>query len=214
MRRISLSAPKDWRRLWNWQDVCRGSETHRLGHPPFWHSPEPYFKIHEHDNTNVYKQFKLEGEIYTAEVHPSVTVLSSFWTTKAMKLSFPRKTDSSDFFRKGDNVRASLKVWNWKATNPPSSCRALIRCSSKNFLSRKSPKCSTGWQLPSKRHPRRKAKVAVDSYDDRIDPVSLWGWRAPRIHGIVRELGKWKHRRYQFYQQYQHFITRHSALLG
>ncbi len=52
------------------------------------------------------------------------------------------------------------------------------------------------------RVPGERAKVSVESYDDRIDPVGACvGMKGSRIHGIVRELKKRKYRCYQFYNQ-------------
>ena len=69
-------------------------------------------KIHEHDNTNVYKQFKdLEGEIYTAEVHHIRHRAVILLDDDGHEIILPKdKQIPSDFFRKGDNVRGLLRA--------------------------------------------------------------------------------------------------------
>ena len=77
-------------------------------------------KIHEHDNTNLYKQFKdLIGEIYTAEVHhvrPRVVILID---DEGNEIVLPKeKQIPSDFFRKGDNVRGIIESVELKGNKP------------------------------------------------------------------------------------------------
>ncbi|MEJ2163399.1 MAG: transcription termination/antitermination protein NusA [Robiginitalea sp.] len=133
-------------------------------------------KIHEHDNTTIYKQFKdLEGEIYTAEVHHIRHRAIILLDDEGNELIMPKeKQIPSDFFRKGDNVRGIIESVDLKGNKP------LIN------MSRTAPVF-----LEQLFHQEiEKAKVAVDSYDDRIDPVGACvGMKGSRIHGIVRELG-------------------------
>ena len=120
-------------------------------------------KIHEHDNTNIYKHFKeLEGEIYTAEVHHIRHRAVILLDDDGNELILPKERQiPSDFFRKGDNVRGIIESVDGLIT-----VKKVVRI------------------------PGEKAKVAVDSYDDRIDPVGACvGMKGSRIHGIVRELG-------------------------
>jgi len=77
-------------------------------------------KIHEHDNNNLYKQFKdLIGEIYTAEVHhvrPRVVILID---DEGNEIVLPKeKQIPSDFFRKGDNVRGIIESVELKGNKP------------------------------------------------------------------------------------------------
>ena len=77
-------------------------------------------KIHEHDSTNIYKQFKeLEGDIYTAEVHHIRHKRSFCLMMKEMKL-YCRKDEQipSDFFRKGDKVRGIIESVEIKGNKP------------------------------------------------------------------------------------------------
>jgi transcription termination/antitermination protein NusA len=151
-------------------------------------------KIHEHDNTNLYKQFKdLIGDIYTAEVHhvrPRVVILVD---DEGNEIVLPKeKQIPSDFFRKGDNVRGIIESVELKGNKP----QIIMSRTSEKFLEKlfeqEIPEVFDGLILVKNvvRIPGEKAKVAVDSYDDRIDPVGACvGMKGSRIHGIVRELG-------------------------
>jgi transcription termination/antitermination protein NusA len=151
-------------------------------------------KIHEHDNTNLYKQFKdIIGEIYTAEVHhvrPRVVILVD---DEGNEIVLPKeKQIPSDFFRKGDNVRGIIESVELKGNKP----QIIMSRTSDKFLEKlfeqEIPEVFDGLILIKNvvRIPGEKAKVAVDSYDDRIDPVGACvGMKGSRIHGIVRELG-------------------------
>ena len=151
-------------------------------------------KIHEHDNTNLYKQFKdLIGEIYTAEVHhvrPRVVILID---DDGNEIILPKeKQIPSDFFRKGDNVRGIIENVELKGNKP----QIIMSRTSEKFLEKlfeqEIPEVFDGLIMVKNvvRIPGEKAKVAVDSYDDRIDPVGACvGMKGSRIHGIVRELG-------------------------
>ena len=151
-------------------------------------------KIHEHDNTNLYKQFKdLIGDIYTAEVHhvrPKAVILVD---DEGNEIVLPKeKQIPSDFFRKGDNVRGIIESVELKGNKP----QIIMSRTSEKFLEKlfeqEIPEVFDGLITVKKvvRIPGEKAKVAVDSYDDRIDPVGACvGLKGSRIHGIVRELG-------------------------
>lgn len=151
-------------------------------------------KIHEHDSTNLYKQFKdMVGEIYTAEVHhirPKVVILMD---DEGNEIVLPKeKQIPSDFFRKGDNVKGIIESVELKGNKP----QIIMSRTSEKFLEKlfeqEIPEIFDGLITIRKvaRIPGEKAKVAVDSYDDRIDAVGACvGMKGSRIHGIVRELG-------------------------
>ena len=151
-------------------------------------------KIHEHDNTNLYKQFKdLIGDIFTAEVHhvrPRVVILMD---DDGNEIILPKeKQIPSDFFRKGDSVRGIIESVELKGNKPS----IIMSRTSEKFLEKlfeqEIPEVFDGLIMVKGvvRIPGEKAKVAVDSYDDRIDPVGACvGMKGSRIHGIVRELG-------------------------
>lgn len=151
-------------------------------------------KIHEHDSTNLYKQFKdLIGEIYTAEVHHVRHKVVILLDDEGNEIVLPKeKQIPSDFFRKGDNVKGIIENVELKGNKP----QIVMSRTSEKFLEKlfesEIPEIFDGLITIKKvvRIPGEKAKVAVDSYDDRIDPVGACvGMKGSRIHGIVRELG-------------------------
>ena len=151
-------------------------------------------KIHEHDSTNVFKQFKeLEGELYTAEVHHVRNREVILLDDDGNELILPKdKQISSDFYRKGDSVRGIIESVELRGNKP----RIIFTRTSPKFLEKlfeqEIPEVFDGLINIKKavRIPGDKAKVSVDSYDDRIDPVGACvGMKGSRIHGIVRELG-------------------------
>jgi N utilization substance protein A len=170
-------------------------------------------KIHEHDNTNLYKQFKdLIGDIYTAEVHhvrPRVVILVD---DEGNEIVLPKeKQIPSDFFRKGDNVRGIIESVELKGNKP----QIIMSRTSEKFLEKlfeqEIPEVFDGLIMVKNvvRIPGEKAKVAVDSYDDRIDPVGACvGMKGSRIHGIVRELGNENIDVINFTANTQLYITR------
>lgn len=151
-------------------------------------------KIQEHDNTIIYKQFKdLEGELYTAEVHHIRHKAVILLDDDGNEIILPKeKQIPSDFFRKGDNVRGVVESVELKGNKPT----IILSRTSNKFLEKlfeqEIPEVFDGLIHVKKvaRIPGEKAKVAVDSYDDRIDPVGACvGMKGSRIHSIVRELG-------------------------
>lgn len=151
-------------------------------------------KIHEHDNTNIYKQFKdLEGEIYTAEVHHIRHRAVILLDDDGNEIILPKeKQIPSDFFRKGDNVRGIIESVDLKGNKPTIIMSRANPIFLEKLFEQEIPEVFDGLITVKKvvRIPGEKAKVAVDSYDDRIDPVGACvGMKGSRIHGIVRELG-------------------------
>jgi transcription termination/antitermination protein NusA len=170
-------------------------------------------KIHEHDNTNLYKQFKdLIGDIYTAEVHhvrPKMVVLMD---DDGNEIILPKdKQIPNDFFKKGENVRGVIESVELKGNKP----QIIMSRTAPDFLEKlfeqEIPEVFDGLINIKKvvRIPGEKAKVAVDSYDDRIDPVGACvGMKGSRIHGIVRELGNENIDVINYTQNTQLYITR------
>ena len=151
-------------------------------------------KIHEHDNTTIYKQFKdLEGEIYTAEVHHIRHRAIILLDDEGNEIIMPKeKQIPSDFFRKGDNVRGIIESVELKGNKPLIIMSRTSPIFLEQLFHQEIPEVFDGLITVKKvvRIPGEKAKVAVDSYDDRIDPVGACvGMKGSRIHGIVRELG-------------------------
>lgn len=151
-------------------------------------------KIHEHDNTNVFKQFKdLEGEIYSAEVHHIRHNAVILLDDEGNEIVLPKSEQiKSDYFRKGESVRGIIKLVELRGNKPT----IIMSRTAPEFLvklfEQEIPEVFDGLITIERvaRIPGEKAKVAVDSYDDRIDPVGACvGMKGSRIHGIVRELG-------------------------
>ena len=151
-------------------------------------------RINEHDNGIVYKQFvDLVGEIYTAEVHHVRHNVVILLDDEGNELIMPKDRQiPSDFYRKGDSVRGIVESVELKGNKPS----IILSRTSPKFLEKlfeqDIPEVFDGLISIKKvvRVPGEKAKVSVDSYDDRIDPVGACvGMKGSRIHGIVRELG-------------------------
>ena len=153
-----------------------------------------YSKVTEHDNTNLYKQFKdLVGEIYTAEVHHARPKIVILMDEDKNEIVLPKeKQIPSDFFRKGDTVKGIIENVELKGAKP----QIIMSRSAPSFLEKlfeqEIPEIESG-EITIKRVvriPGEKAKVAVDTYDDRIDPVGACvGVKGSRIQGIIKELG-------------------------
>ena len=151
-------------------------------------------RIQEHDNTDLYNKYKeLVGEIISGEVHHIRNREVIIIDDMDNEVILPKEQQiRSDFFRKGDTVRGIVKEVQLKGTKP----RIVLSRTSPKFLERlfeqEIPEVADGLIIVKKieRIPGEKAKVAVESYDERIDPVGACvGMKGSRIHGIVRELG-------------------------
>lgn len=151
-------------------------------------------KIQEHDNGIIYKKYKdLEGEILTGEIHHVRPRAVIIYDDDQNELILPKDQQiSGDFYRKGDTVRAVVKSVDLRGNKPV----IILSRTSPKFLEKlfeqEIPEVFDGLIVVKKvvREPGDKAKVAVESYDDRIDPVGACvGMKGSRIHSIVRELG-------------------------
>ncbi len=150
-------------------------------------------RIDDLENEGIFKKYKdRESEIVTGEVYQVWKKETLVLDDEGNEMVLP-KTEQipSDFFKKGDTVRAVIESVEMKNNKP---AIILSRTSSK-FLERlfeqEVPEVFDGLITIKKidRVPGERAKVAVESYDDRIDPVGACvGMKGSRIHGIVREL--------------------------
>lgn len=170
-------------------------------------------KIHEHDNTNIYKHFKdLEGEIYTAEVHHIRHRAIILLDDEGNEIILPKDRQiPSDFFRKGENVRGIIESVELKGSKPQIIMSRTAPVFLEKLFEQEIPEVFDGLITVKKvvRIPGEKAKVAVDSYDDRIDPVGACvGMKGSRIHSIVRELGNENIDVINYTSNDQLFITR------
>ena len=151
-------------------------------------------KIHELDNTDIYNQFKeLIGEMYSAEVHHIRHRVVILLDDEGNELIMPKDRQiPSDFFRKGESVRGVIESVELKGNKPAIIFSRTSPLFLEKLFEQEIPEVFDGLIQVKKvvRIPGEKAKVAVDSYDDRIDPVGACvGVKGSRIHGIVRELG-------------------------
>ena len=151
-------------------------------------------KIYEHDSTNTFKHFKtLEGDIYSAEVHLIRHNAVILLDDEGNELLLPKSEQiRSDYFRKGDSVRGLIKTVELRGNKPVIIMSRTAPKFLEKLFEQEIPEVFDGLITIEgvARIPGEKAKVAVDSYDDRIDPVGACvGMKGSRIHGIVRELG-------------------------
>lgn len=150
-------------------------------------------KIQEYEKDNIFKKYKEKiGEIITGEVYQvwkkEILVLDDEY----IELTLPRAEQiPSDFYRKGDSVRAVVSKVDMRNNTPV----IVLSRTSPVFLERlfeqEVPEVYDGLITIRNivRVPGERAKIAVESYDDRIDPVGACvGMKGSRIHGIVREL--------------------------
>lgn len=151
-------------------------------------------KIYEHDSTNIFKHFKdLEGDLYSAEVHHIRHNAIILLDDDGNEIVLPKSEQiRSDFFRKGDSVRGVIKSVELRGNKPAIILSRTAPAFLNKLFEQEIPEVFDGLITVEgvARIPGEKAKVAVDSYDDRIDPVGACvGVKGSRIHGIVRELG-------------------------
>ncbi len=150
-------------------------------------------RVLELEKDNVYKKYKERvGEIVTGEVYQiwkkEILVLDD----ESNELILPKSEQiPSDYFKKGDSIRAVVIKVDMRNGSPV----VILSRTSPVFLERlfelEVPEIFDGLITIKKivREPGERAKVAVESYDDRIDPVGACvGMKGSRIHGIVREL--------------------------
>lgn len=150
-------------------------------------------KILELEKNEVFNKYKERvGEIVTAEVYQIWKKEILLLDDEGNELLLP-KTEQipSDFFKKGDNVKSVVSRVDMKNGTPS----IVLSRTSPVFLERmfemEVPEIADGLITIKKivREPGERAKVAVESYDERIDPVGACvGMKGSRIHGIVREL--------------------------
>jgi N utilization substance protein A len=143
-------------------------------------------------NSLVKKYTDRVGDIISAEVYQVWKKEVLLLDEDGNEILLP-KTEQipSDYFKKGETIRAVVKKVELKNNNPS----IILSRTSPSFLAKlleiEVPEIFDGLIVVRKivREPGERAKVAVESYDDRIDPVGACvGMKGSRIHGIVREL--------------------------
>ncbi len=170
-------------------------------------------KILELEKDSLYKKYKERvGEIMTGEVYQVWKKESLVLDEEGNELMLPKSEQiPADYFKKGDAVRAVIQRVEMKNNNPV----IILSRTSPKFLERlfelEVPEVFDGLITIKKivREPGERSKVAVESYDDRIDPVGACvGMKGSRIHGIVRELRNENIDVINFTTNAQLFITR------
>lgn len=150
-------------------------------------------RILELEKEGIFGKYKERiGEIISGEVYQVWKREILIVDDEGNELILPKEEQiPSDYFRKGDNVRAVVIKVEFKNNNP----FIILSRTAPAFLERlfelEVPEIFDGLITIKKivRMPGERAKVAVESYDDRIDPVGACvGMKGARIHGIVREL--------------------------
>ncbi|MEN8956949.1 MAG: transcription termination factor NusA, partial [Flavobacteriales bacterium] len=150
-------------------------------------------KIMELEKDNVFKKYKDKiGELLTGEVYQIWKREMLILDEEGNELILPKSEQiPGDFFKKGDTIRAVVERVDHTNNLP----RIILSRTSGAFLERlfelEIPEIFDGLITIKKivRTPGDRAKVAVESYDDRVDPVGACvGMKGARIHGIVREL--------------------------
>jgi transcription termination/antitermination protein NusA len=150
-------------------------------------------RILELEKDEIFKKYKDRiGEIITAEVYQIWKKEILLLDDEGNELLLPKTEQiKSDFYKKGDTIRAVVKDVEMRGTNP----KVILSRTAPSFLAKllelEVPEIFDGLITIRKivREPGERAKVAVESYDDRIDPVGACvGMKGSRIHGIVREL--------------------------
>ena len=150
-------------------------------------------RILELEHDTLYNKYKdREGEIIAAEVYQTWKREALLLDDEENELTLPRQEQiPSDFFRKGETVRAVIH----KVDNTNGNPKIYLSRTSPMFLQRmleqEVPEINDGLITIHKiaRIPGERAKIAVESYDERIDPVGACvGVQGSRVHGIVREL--------------------------
>jgi len=150
-------------------------------------------KILEHEKDSIYTNYKEKiGNIITGEVYQirgrEILILDD----DDIELILPKSEQiPSDYYRKGETIRAIVSAVEIRNNNP----LIILSRTSPVFLEKlfetEIPEVYDGLITVKKivRVPGERAKVSVESYDDRIDPVGACvGMKGNRIHGIVREL--------------------------
>ena len=150
-------------------------------------------KILDLQKEAIYDKFKeLEGELVSGEVYQTWSRETLLLDDDKNELLLPKSESiPGDFFRKGETVRAVVANVDNKNNNP----KITVSRTNENFLRRlfelEVPEIQDGLIniRAVARIPGERAKIAIESYDDRIDPVGACvGVKGSRIHGIVREL--------------------------
>jgi len=152
-------------------------------------------KIQDYEKSLIFQKYKEKvGEIIVGEVYQPWNKEILILDEEKIELVLPKSEQiPTDHFRKGDTVRAVVLKVEMKNNNPVIVLSRTSPIFLERLLEAEVPEIYDGLITIRNivRIPGERAKIAVESYDDRIDPVgSCVGIKGARIHGIVRELRK------------------------
>ena len=150
-------------------------------------------RIMDIEKANLYNAYRDRiGEVMVGEVYQAWKKEVLVLDEEGNELLLPKSEQiPSDFFRKGESVRAVISKVEMKNNNPVIILSRTAPMFLERLFEQEVPEIFDGLITIKKivRIPGERAKVAVESYDDRIDPVGACvGVKGSRIHGIVREL--------------------------
>ena len=150
-------------------------------------------KVSEYEKENIFQKYKEKvGEIITAEVVHVWKREIVVTDDENIELILPKSEQiPSDIYKKGDTLRAIVKSVDSVNGSPVVTLSRTSEIFLQRLLEAEVPEIYDGLITIKKivREPGQRAKIAVESYDDRIDPVGACvGMKGTRIHGIVREL--------------------------
>ncbi len=150
-------------------------------------------KVMEFEKENIFLKYKDKvGEIITAEVYQVWRKEMLIVDEDGIELVLPKAEQiPSDNYKKGDNIRAIVKSVENRNGSPVITLSRTSEIFLQRLFEMEVPEVYDGLITIRKivREPGQRAKIAVESYDERIDPVGACvGMKGSRIHGIVREL--------------------------
>ncbi|MDE5752606.1 MAG: transcription termination factor NusA [Duncaniella sp.] len=150
-------------------------------------------KILDLQKEAIYDKFKeLEGELVSGEVYQTWSRETLLLDDEKNELLLPKSESiPGDYFRKGETVLAVIHNVDNKNNNPKITVSRTSEAFLRRLFERDVPEILDGLIAIKAvaRIPGERAKIAVESFDDRIDPVGACvGVKGSRIHGIVREL--------------------------
>ena len=150
-------------------------------------------RVMELEKDDVYKKYKDRvGDIISGEVYQVWKKEILILDDDGNELLLPKSEQiRTDFYKKGDTLRAVIKKVDMRNSSPVIILSRTDPAFLAKLMENEVPEIFDGLITIKKivREPGEKAKVAVESYDDRIDPVGACvGMKGSRIHGIVREL--------------------------
>src|ERR1035437_953757 len=150
-------------------------------------------KVQEYEKDNIYKKYKEKiGEIIVGEVYQAWKKEILVIDDEGIELVLPKSEQiPADFYRNGDSIRAVVSKVELRNNSPVIVLSRTSPVFLERLLESEVPEVYDGLITIRNivRVPGERAKIAVESYDDRIDPVGACvGMKGSRIHGIVREL--------------------------